>query len=441
MQKFKFQKYLREELVNLSKPDTSKQVIIDEKNPKGWKENGGVLLFIHFGNFFLSGVALKSILNINYTAIASTENFQHMSRTEANFWRKVHKAANKSYSRKMFLTNKSKSKEIVSYLQNGNFVGAAIDVAEQGRKHKFHPFKFLHNEIMLQTGPARLARIAKVPIYGMIIVYDEDQDKHQLHLTGPYSSEEIENSTQQILRFMEPFVEKNTDQLFHDLFHLFSRQNTKEFMIDAKLQKKSLSNQLPPVKRIKSQIPSNFAPRYESEITSWHPHRGFAYELIDKHKPKLIVELGVHYGDSYFTFCQACEELELHTKVFGVDHWQGDEQSGYYNDEVFEKVREYGEEFYPKDSSLLRMEFDEALEKFADDSIDLLHIDGSHYYEAVKKDFFNWMPKVKSGGIILIHDILVERVDFGVKRFWKEVQKTYHTESHLEGFGLGIVKF
>ena len=441
MHSFQFKSNLRNELLGLSKSQAREKIIIHGWNQKNEKDQGGVFLFLHFGNFFLSGVGLGTLLGLEYTAIASTLNFKHMDQNEEDFWRKVHKLANKTYSRDMFLSHEPNSKEIISFLNKGNFLGAALDVTESGQKHKLHPYQFLNNEIMLQTGPARLARMAKVPLYGMIIVYDEDQDKHQLHLTGPYSSKEIENSTQQILRFMEPFVEKNTDQLFHDLFHLFSRQNTKEFMIDAKLQKKSLSNQLPPVKRIKSQIPSNFAPRYESEITSWHPHRGFAYELIDKHKPKLIVELGVHYGDSYFTFCQACEELELDTKVFGVDHWQGDEQSGYYNDEVFEKVREYGEEFYPKDSSLLRMEFDEASEKFADDSIDLLHIDGSHYYEAVKKDFFNWMPKVKSGGIILIHDILVERVDFGVKRFWREVQKTYHTESHLEGFGLGIVKF
>ena len=83
------------------------------------------------------------------------------------------------------------------------------------------------------------------------------------------------------------------------------------------------------------------------------------------------------------------------------------------------------------------MNFEAALDQFEDQSIDLLHIDGSHEYEAVKSDFENWVPKVKKGGRILIHDALVEREDFGVKKLWNEIQKSYHTKSHDVGFGLG----
>lgn len=36
--------------------------------------------------------------------------------------------------------------------------------------------------------------------------------------------------------------------------------------------------------------------------------------------------------------------------------------------------------------------------------IDLLFIDGDHNYEAVRKDFIDWLPYVKTGGIILFHD-------------------------------------
>lgn len=438
MQKFKFQKHLREELLNLPNSCKREQVIIDENNPKNWKEQGGVLLFIHFGNFFLSGVALKSILNINYTAIASTANFKNMPRDESDYWQKIHQIANKSYSREMFLTNKSTTKEMVSYLQDGNFLGAAIDVAEQGKKHKFHPFKFLDNEIMLQTGPARLARIAKVPLYGMIIVYDSKAQRHRLRITGPYSNENIENSTQLILKEMEPIVKNNIDQLFHNLFHLFRLAQLKDYMI-APSPKKKIFSPLVPIKSLKTKLPLNFSPRYESQITSWHPHRDFAYNLIKEHKPKTIVELGVHYGDSYFTFCQACEELGLNTILYGVDHWKGDDQSGYYKENVFEEVNLYNQEFHSENSTLLRMKFYEAIEEFENSTIDLLHIDGSHDYESVQNDFESWLPKMNKGGKILIHDILVKREDFGVKRLWEEISKAYETQSHLEGFGLGVV--
>ena len=194
-----------------------------------------------------------------------------------------------------------------------------------------------------------------------------------------------------------------------------------------------------PITKVNSKLPVNFSPRYESEVTSWHPHREFTFELINKHKPQTIVELGVHYGDSYFTFCQACEELELDTQLFGIDHWLGDEQAGLYGEEVFETVSSYNEEFYYGKSTLLRMNFEEALQQFEDGSIDLLHIDGNHEYESVKKDFENWFPKLKKGGLILIHDILVEREDYGVKKFWEEIVLKFYTKTHQEGFGLGII--
>ena len=108
---------------------------------------------------------------------------------------------------------------------------------------------------------------------------------------------------------------------------------------------------------------------------------------------------------------------------------------------MFEEVSSYNEEFYSGKSTLLRMEFEEALQRFEDGSIDLLHIDGNHEYESVKKDFETWLPKLQKGGLILIHDILVERQDYGVKQFWEEIAKEYSTEKHQEGFGLGIIKY
>ena len=86
------------------------------------------------------------------------------------------------------------------------------------------------------------------------------------------------------------------------------------------------------------------------------------------------------------------------------------------------------------------MNFEDALDQFEDQSIDLLHIDGSHEYETIRKDFENWLPKVKKGGRILIHDLLVEREDFGVKNFWEEISKIYPTETHAVGYGLGLVE-
>jgi len=435
---FNFSDFMRKEFALYSKEYASQGVSIVGKN-KIDKSQGGVFLFLHFGSFFLSGVSLISQLGINYTAIASTINFKAMNTGERKFWREVHKIANKLYSRKMFLSHKGTTPEMLKYLSLGSFIGAAIDVSEIGKKHKYEPFTFLCNEVYLQNSPARLARLAKVPLYGMTISYNSTEEMHTLQITGPYDSNKVGSAIQNILTDMEPVIRNNMDQLFHDVFHLFNLSRIKDHMITISPKKKSTS--IPPIKKLKSKPPTRYSPRYESQITSWHPHRDFAYNLIKKYKPRVIVELGVHYGDSYFTFCQACEELELKTQLFGIDHWQGDEQTGFYEDEVFEAVSSYNEEFYSEQSTLLRMDFEEALQRFEDGAIDLLHIDGNHEYESVKKDFETWLPKLQKGGLILIHDILVERQDYGVKQFWEEIAKEYSTEKHQEGFGLGIIKY
>lgn len=435
---FNFSSFMRDEFDSYSPIYAKENVKIMGKS-KLDQNQGGVLLFLHFGSFFLSGLSLIHQLGLRYTALASTRNFKAMQNDEKNFWENVHRKMNLLYSHGMFLTNKSNSREMISFLKSGGFIGAALDVAEIGQKHKLQAFEFLHNQIYLQTGPARLARIANVPIYGMSIAYDQNPKVHTLRISGPHIQSKVEESIQKLLSEMEQIVSQQMNQLFHDVFKLFSKYSVRDYMVEIKPLEKKSSKDLVPMPKITSNLPVNFAPRYESRVTSWHPHREFAYKLLSQIKPKLIVELGVHYGDSYFTFCQACEELELEAQLYGIDHWQGDEKAGFYGDEVFEEVSSYNEEFHGENSVFLRMNFEEALQKFEVQSVDLLHIDGSHEYETVKMDFESWLPKLKKGGVILVHDILVEREDFGVKKFWEEIVQAYSTETHQEGFGLGII--
>lgn len=179
-------------------------------------------------------------------------------------------------------------------------------------------------------------------------------------------------------------------------------------------------------------------PLHQSSVTAWQGHIPFAFWCLDQWRPKIFVELGTHLGDSYFAFCQAAKENATGTQCYAVDSWQGDAHTGPYDSTIYEHVQQHNQQHYQDFSHLLRMNFDSAIEKFADRSIDLLHIDGLHTYEAVAHDFNTWLPKMSERGIILFHDSNVYEKDFGVWQLMREIETSYPHFHFYHSFGLSI---
>src|SRR5439155_6111886 len=113
---------------------------------------------------------------------------------------------------------------------------------------------------------------------------------------------------------------------------------------------------------------------------------------------------GALKGDSYCAFCQAAAELKLSTRGFAVDTWRGDLHVGELADQVFADLAAHHDPRYGAFSKLIRADFDSAVSQFQDGTIDLLHIDGCHTYDAVKHDYQTWRPKLSSRAVVLFHD-------------------------------------
>ena len=220
-----------------------------------------------------------------------------------------------------------------------------------------------------------------------------------------------------------------------------------------------------------------YSPKFEADeynpgllrYLPWAGHRAFAYDYVRNERPSCIVELGSYYGCSAFAFLQAMKDGGIAGSFYAVDTWEGDSfTKNDYREDIYGQYKEIQDTCFSdwdfsfeKDSSdkelqkgdtvsdkgahMLRMTFDEAVRLFEDDSIDLLHIDGSHLYEDVKHDFLTWKNKVKKDGVIFFHDISDEEVFgevMGSHVFWKELVSQYPLTLEFPfSLGLGVLCF
>jgi GT2 family glycosyltransferase len=172
---------------------------------------------------------------------------------------------------------------------------------------------------------------------------------------------------------------------------------------------------------------------------AWEGHICAAFWLAKTVKPALFVELGTQSGNSYGAFCQGIVESGLACRAYAVDTWKGDDHAGFYGEEVFADLNAFNGRHYGQFSTLVRSTFEEARPYFADDSIDLLHIDGLHTYEAVKHDFETWQSTLSEKGVVIFHDTNVRQNGFGVWKLWAELASRYPSFEFDHSHGLGIL--
>lgn len=158
--------------------------------------------------------------------------------------------------------------------------------------------------------------------------------------------------------------------------------------------------------------------------------------LVAKISPKVIVEIGMWRGYS----------MELWHKAFAPELLITIESE----QEAFNFVRERikngelaymqppaiqicGDSHDPKTSVNVYGFFFEPKYR----GIDFLFIDGDHTYDAVKADFEEYLPLVRMGGIIVLHDAALrgnEKVE--VWKFWDEL-KGYKKKMIVGKYGTG----
>lgn len=185
-------------------------------------------------------------------------------------------------------------------------------------------------------------------------------------------------------------------------------------------------------------IHSSFMKVEALTFSAWSELTPVLFALFQVLKPRRYVELGTHHGMSFYAACQAKQSFGIAGECIAIDTWAGDKHAGFYSGKVFDDFLNYLSATYP-DEYYIRSKFENALECFEDKSIDLLHIDGLHTYEAVKNDFDMWLPKMSNSGVMMFHDTNAYKLGFGVWKFWSEISKNYPSFEFKHSHGLGIL--
>lgn len=117
----------------------------------------------------------------------------------------------------------------------------------------------------------------------------------------------------------------------------------------------------------------------------------------------LIVELGVLEGYTTRIFI---ESSPIGTRVVGVDPIIPDSMNSNLIGSR-EKIEGLQNEFPNKFKHIFNYSWD-VVDQFKDNSISYLFLDANHEYDAVKKDFDWYFPKIKSDGYIALHDAAMQ---------------------------------
>lgn len=163
-----------------------------------------------------------------------------------------------------------------------------------------------------------------------------------------------------------------------------------------------------------------------------HPrsYYAFLYHLTKKLNPQLIIEIGVQTGVATAHMAMAAPKAD----VIGIDPnpvWYKDIIKTNCPNVIF--IQGYSQNF------------DHRALDIKSYKIDLAFIDGEHTYEQVKSDYYQLLPHVRKGGVIIIDDIRLPdelEPENRMSEFWDEIKEKKVEINHLHdisGFGAVIV--
>jgi predicted O-methyltransferase YrrM len=156
----------------------------------------------------------------------------------------------------------------------------------------------------------------------------------------------------------------------------------------------------------------------------WFHHGDQILALVEKHHPKVCVELGTWQGASAIPVARAIRRWG--GTLTCVDTWGGSIDGDPSNTQpwmLLSCVRNMKQAGVSGNVRLIpSTTADAAL--WWNEPIDYLYVDADHTYEGVKADLWAWVPHLKPGGILLGDDY-GSRIFPGVAEAWDEFERVH----------------
>lgn len=165
------------------------------------------------------------------------------------------------------------------------------------------------------------------------------------------------------------------------------------------------------IKRLKQFKRKYWSREYDSEQDALKDEH-LAHARIAKICKAGIIEIGVLYGDTSKIMAEANAQIP----VFGIDPLIPDSM----NDKLVGNLELIEANTKNVPNFKLIKDFSFNVVKNWEHKIDYVFIDGDHNYEAVKKDYEDWLPKLDAGGFISFHDSTMNRSNF---KYWQGPSK------------------
>lgn len=173
-----------------------------------------------------------------------------------------------------------------------------------------------------------------------------------------------------------------------------------------------------------------------------YQHLNVLYDYAVKINAQVILELGTSDGDSTASFIDACEKTGGF--LFSVDIDPHPKAVDTYKDSsnwIFIHADDVGGDFAYGDNYFSRFDVDKKPDNLNwHKPIDLLFIDTSHIYEHTLVELEKYVPCVKIGGIVILHDTEVEGEMKAINDYIEKEKNLKWIENRINNHGLGVLE-